>query len=426
MSGQVSSRGRVVMRLRISLLLLAGFAAICVIRYGMPDGAFDSTLLIYTDGASKPVAIFNGSAYELRDERPLNAYPPLLIDAVLLMEDRRFYTHHGVDGRAIIRAAWANVQHGSIVQGGSTLTQQLTRSRYLTHERTFLRKIKEVLLALGMETVLSKQEILERYLNEVYLGHRGTYEIRGIAAAARSYLGQEPGTLRPAEVALLVGLIRSPNTVSPLVSLQRARDRRDIVLRRLWDERRLSEAEYRRAVQEPIRAVRNSTVETRYFLDFVRKELAVKLSRVSGGRTLKVFTTLEMATQQAAHQAVAQGLLTLDRQRERPGHIVEGALVALDVQHGAIKAMVGGRDYHRSQFNRAVQAKRQPGSLFKPFIYLAAFEVGREGGATRLPLRRSFPINRSCAWSGMSDGCRGISMIGTMGRCGFARRLNNL
>ena len=312
------SFGRKVIRLGTPLLLLAGFAATWAVWHVVVGRAFGPTLLIYADTAREPTVTFRGASYVFGEERPLNAYPPLLIDAVLLMEDRRFYEHHGVDLRAVMRAAWANAQHGSIVQGGSTLTQQLARSRHLTHERTFSRKIKEVVLALGMETILSKQEILERYLNDVYLGQRGTYEVRGIAAASRHYLGKGPNALRPAEVALVVGLIRSPNTTSPLVSLQRARERRDLVLRRLLEERRLSDADYHRALKEPVRVVRDSTVE--------------------------------------------------------------GALVALDVEAGAIKAMVGGRDYQRSQFNRAVQAKRQPGSLFKPFIYLAAFEAGRVDG----------------------------------------------
>lgn len=381
MSGQASPLRRAAIRPKIFLVLLAGVAVAWAVWHVLAGRAFGPTLLIYADGANTPMAVFNGSAYELREERPLSAYPSLLVDAVLLMEDRRFYRHHGVDLRAVMRAAWANVQHGSIVQGGSTLTQQLARSRYLTHERSFSRKIKESALALGLETILSKQEILEQYLNEVYLGQRGTYELRGITAASRHYLGKAPGALRPAEVALLVGLIRSPNTASPLVSLRRARERRNLVLRRLREERRLSDADYRRALKEPVGVVRDSTVEATYFLDFVRKELETKLSSASGGRTLKVYTTLDMATQRAAHQAVVQGLLKLDGWRKAmPEHAVEGALVALDVRHGAVKAMVGGRDYQHSQFNRAVQAKRQAGSLFKPFIYLAAFEAGRRDG----------------------------------------------
>ncbi len=381
----MSSFRRVAIRLGSALVLAVGLVGAWVAWELVAGHLRQSSLMIYADGADGPMVTFRGASYVLGEERPLSAYPPLLIDAVLLMEDRRFYEHHGVDMRAVMRAAWANVQRGSIVQGGSTLTQQLARSRYLTHERAFSRKIKEVALSMGMEIILSKQEILERYLNDVYLGQRGTYEVRGIAAASRLYLGKEPGALREAEVALLVGLIRSPNTTSPLVSLQRARKRRDLVLRRLREERRLSDEDYHRALKEPVRAVRDSTVEATYFLDFVRKELEAKLSSASGGGVLKVFTTLDVATQQAAHQAVVQGLLKLDKRRKRtPEHAVEGALIALDVEHGAIKAMVGGRDYQRSQFNRAVQAKRQPGSLFKPFIYLAAFEAGRIDGREAL------------------------------------------
>ena len=382
----MSSFSRVAIRLGSALVLAAGLVGAWVVWELVAGHLRQSSLMIYADGADRPMATFRSASYVLGEERPLSAYPPLLIDAVLLMEDRRFYQHHGVDLRAVMRAAWANVQHESIVQGGSTLTQQLARSRYLTHERTFSRKIKEVAIALGMEIILSKQEILERYLNDVYLGQRGTYEIRGIAAASRHYLGKEPGALRPAEVAVLVGLIRSPNTASPLVSLQRARERRNFVLRRLREERRLSDADYHRALKEPVRVVRDSTVEATHFLDFVRKELEAKLSGASGGGALKVFTTLDVATQQAAHQAVVRELLKLDGRRRKGTleHAVEGALVALDVEHGAIKAMVGGRDYQRSQFNRAVQAKRQPGSLFKPFIYLAAFEAGRVDGREAL------------------------------------------
>lgn len=385
MGGQMLSFGRLTIRLGSALALAAGLVGAWVAWELVADHLRQSRLMIYADGADEPMVTSRGASYVLGEERPLSAYPSLLIDAVLLMEDRRFYEHHGVDLRAVMRAAWANAQHESIVQGGSTVTQQLARSRYLTRERTFSRKIKEAALALGMEIILSKQEILERYLNDVYLGQRGTYEVRGFTAASRHYLGKEPGALRPDEVALLVGLIRSPNTTSPLVSLRRARQRRDLVLRRMWEERKLSDADYRRALKEPIRVVRDSTVEATHFLDFVRKELEAKFAGVSNGGTLKVFTTLDMATQQAAHQAVVQGLSKLDGRRKRtPGTAVEGALVALDVKAGAIKAMVGGRDYHRSQFNRAVQARRQPGSLFKPFIYLTAFEAGHVDGRDAL------------------------------------------
>src|SRR5574337_691679 len=254
MSGQMLSFDRSSIRLSYALVLALGLIGAWVVWELVAGHVRQSRLMIYADGADKPLVTFQGASYVLGEERPLSAYPSLLVDAVLLMEDRRFYQHHGVDLRAVMRAAWANAQHGTIVQGGSTLTQQLARSRYLTHERSFSRKIKESALALGLEITLSKQEILERYLNDVYLGQRGTYELRGVAAASRHYLGKEPGALRPGEVALLVGLIRSPNTASPLVSLRRARERRDLVLRRLLEERKLSDADYRRALKEPVRS----------------------------------------------------------------------------------------------------------------------------------------------------------------------------
>lgn len=381
----MSSFGRAAIVLGTALLLMVGFVTAWAIRQVVTDTQSGPTWLIYADGVKSPLVAFRGGAYELRDERPLSDYPPLLIDAILLTEDRRFYQHHGVDPRAVMRAAWANARHGAIMQGGSTLTQQLARWRYLDRTRTLSRKVKEAALAVALEATLSKHEILERYMNEVYLGQRGTYEVRGMAAASRQYLGKELGALRPAEVALLVGLIRSPNKASPFVSPRRARERRDLVLGRLLEEGRLGEADYHRALKEPIRVVKGSTVEAPYFLDFLRKELEARLSGSSIGRTLRVYTTLDVATQQAAHQAVVQRLARLDGQHKRgPENAAEGALVALDVQTGAIKAMVGGRSYHRSQFNRAVQARRQPGSLFKPFIYLAAFETGRGDGRDAL------------------------------------------
>jgi len=382
----MSSFARVTIFLGTVLLLVMGLAAAWAAWHVVAGRAFGPTLLFYADGASKPMAGFNGTAYEMREERRLSDYPRLLIDAVLLMEDRRFYQHRGVDLQAVMRAAWSNARHGTIMQGGSTLTQQLVRLRYLSRERTFTRKVKEAILAIALEAALSKQEILERYLNEIYLGQRGTYEVHGIAAASRLYVGKEPGALRPAEAALLVGLIRSPNKASPLVSPRRARERRDLVLRRLLEEGKLGLADYRRALKEPVRVVESSTVEASHFLDFVRKEVEAKVSRRARVPALKVFTTLDVATQQTAQQAVTQGLFRLDGQRQTRGmgNALEGALVALDVETGAIKAMVGGRDYQRSQFNRAAQARRQPGSLFKPFVYLAAFEARRGSGTSAI------------------------------------------
>ncbi|MBF8261287.1 MAG: Multimodular transpeptidase-transglycosylase [candidate division NC10 bacterium] len=310
---------------------------------------------------------------------------PFGVWAVLLMEDRRFYQHRGVDLKALARAAWVNARSGAIRQGGSTLTQQLARGRYLSGERTFSRKIKEAILALTLEAALSKQEILERYLNEIYLGQRGILEVHGIGTASLFYLGKEPSGLRPAEVALLVGMIRSPNTTSPFTSPRRARERRDVVLRRLRLEGKLSVAEYRRALKDPVRVAKGSTVDAAHFLEFVRREVEAKLPASARSRSLKVFTTLDPQVQQAAQRAVRLGMHRIDGRRGGGrGNAAEASLVALDVETGAIKAMVGGRNYQRSQFNRAVQARRQPGSLFKPFIFLAAFEARRGGDGPAL------------------------------------------
>jgi penicillin-binding protein 1B len=366
----------VIILLGTGLLLLIGLAGAWAVWHVVIRRDVGTHLVIYADGVNEPIATFRGKAYQLRDDRPLHAYPPLLIDAVLLMEDRRFHQHAGLDLRAVLRAGWANARSLRIVQGGSTLTQQLARSRYLNHERTLSRKVKEAILALTLEATHSKEEILTLYLNEVYLGQVGTLEVRGMAAASRAFLGKEPGALEPADVALLVGMIQSPNRTSPLVSQRRARERRDLVLRRLHAEGRLKVADYRRALREPIRVVKNSPVEVAHFLDFVRQEVESTVSPYRRAGGMKVFTTLDLTAQQAAHLAVARGLSNVEhRHRHRSEKVVEAALVALDVETGAIRAMVGGRSYLASQFNRAVQAQRQPGSLFKPFVYLAAFEV---------------------------------------------------
>jgi penicillin-binding protein 1B len=376
----MSSFGRMVIIVGAALLLLVGFAVAWAAWQIVADRLFTTRMVIYADGVREPIAAVRGVVYEAREERLLKEFPPLLIDAVLLMEDRRFYEHRGVDLRALARAAWVNARSGALRQGGSTLTQQLARGRYLSGARTFSRKIKEAILALTLEVTLSKQEILERYLNEIYLGQRGILEVHGFGAASRLYLGKEPSALDPAEVALLVGKIRSPNTTSPFTSPRRARERRDVVLRRLRSEGKLGVAEYRRALRDPVRVAKSSTVDAAHFLEFVRQEVEAKLPDSARARSLKVFTTLDPEAQQAAQRAVRLGMHRIDGHRGGgTGNAAEASLVALDVETGAIKAMVGGRSYQRSQFNRAVQARRQPGSLFKPFIYLAAFEARRGG-----------------------------------------------
>jgi penicillin-binding protein 1B len=305
---------------------------------------------------------------------------PTLRTAVLATEDDRFYEHGGLDPRGILRALWSNVRKGRVAQGGSTITQQLVKSRLLTPERTLGRKITEAWLSTALEWRYSKDQILEAYLNEVYLGQSGGTAVRGVGAASRAYFGKEVHQLTLAESALLAGMIRGPNSYSPVSNPDRARERRDVVLTRLRDLGKISEADYRKAKREPVRArstAANGLVAP-YFVDYVRAELEraadVDLADQHG---VRVYTTLDPVLQRLAESAVVKGLDRLETSRPRlrrqdPEARLQVAMVVLDPATGQVRALVGGRDYRSSQFNRAILAHRQPGSAFKPFVFLAA------------------------------------------------------
>ena len=310
------------------------------------------------------------------DYRPvkLAEAPKALIDAVLAAEDHRFFERGALDVRAIIRAAWANLVSGKVTQGGSTITQQLVKNRLLTHERTIARKLEEAWLAILVASGYSKAQILEAYLNEIYLGQRGSLAIRGVGAAARAYFSKEPHQLTPGEAAVLAGMVRAPNTFSPVLNPDRARARRDVVLARMHELRMLDAAAYERARGEPLRPLARpwpgSTAP--YFADYVRQELEER--SLQGAR---IDTTLDLTLQRFAENAVARGLDQLESsfprlRRGDPRARLQVALVAIDPATGEIRAFVGGRDYQASQFNRATLAQRQAGSAFKPFVYLAA------------------------------------------------------
>ena len=312
--------------------------------------------------------------------------PRVLIDAVLAVEDHRFFEHGGFDGHALIRAVWSNLRAGRITQGGSTLTQQLVKIRLLSSERTFIRKLAEVWLAAAIEWRYSKEQILEMYLNEVYLGQRGSTAIRGIGAATQAYLRKDPGQLSVSEAALLAGMVRAPNSYSPVVNPARARERRDVVLRRMRELGKISEADYQKARRDGIgvRARLASLQPAPYFLDHVRQELEQRFGpEVMARRGIRTFTSLDLPLQRFAEAAVIRGLDDLETRvrglrRRDDGQRLQAALVAIDSQTGHIRALVGGRDYQTSQFNRAAQARRQAGSAFKPLVYLAALRP-REG-----------------------------------------------
>lgn len=327
-----------------------------------------------------------GVSRQVRTWVPLRDIPPALVDTVLQVEDHRFYWHPGIDPIAVGRAVVANLLRGGVVQGGSTITQQLAKNLFYTPKRTLSRKFQEAFAALVLEAKYRKEEILEGYLNEIYLGQAGSVGIFGVAAAAQTYFGKPIQELTVEETALIAGLIKGPNTYSPFKDRDMAKRRRDVVLRLLRDAGRLSEAEWTAAVNRPLRVfpLQDMVADAPYFVDYLLSH-AEGTGGIEWPPGAKVYTTLDPLVQRLAEDAIARGVAQLEqaypalKREEEP---LQAALVALDPRAGEILAMVGGRDYRHSQFNRAVQAKRQPGSLFKPFVYLAAFEFreGSEGG----------------------------------------------
>jgi penicillin-binding protein 1A len=293
--------------------------------------------------------------------------PDYLAAAVLAVEDRRFYEHGGVDVRGLARAALENLRAGRVVQGGSTLTQQLAKNTFLDSERTFSRKIREMLLAYWIEGAYSKDEILELYLNRVYFG-AGAW---GVEAAARRYFGKSAADLSLGEAALLAGLLKAPSRDSPTSDVARAEARATVVLEVMAETGAITPAELDAALAEPVRVLARARAEpvvAGWFVDWV---VADAQAATGGGvRDLVIRTTLDLDAQRAAERAVEAALAAAGDSGAE-----QAALVALDGD-GAVRAMVGGRVYADSQFNRAIQARRQPGSAFKPFVYAAAIEAG--------------------------------------------------
>lgn len=319
--------------------------------------------------------------------------PPLLIKAVLAIEDERFFSHHGVDPIGILRALWVNVSRLSLQQGGSTLTQQLMKNFLLSDERTLTRKIPEAVMALIAERKYSKQVILENYLNEIYLGQRGSQGIFGVWEAAQFYYSKPLSDLSVGETALLAGLIRAPNRLSPYRSAEAATKRRNVVLAKLFDDDVITRKQYDAAVREklPQRSLFKVTNEAPYYVDYLRRELEQNYSNeVLTQEGLRIFTSLDLQMERFAERALTEGLKKLEEKhpalrKKGSDDSLEGAIIVLRPQTGEIKAMVGGRSYQKSQFNRVFQAKRQPGSIFKPFVYLAALMYGGQSGTKYTP-----------------------------------------
>lgn len=294
--------------------------------------------------------------------------------AVLAIEDHTFYRHWGINPKRIFKAAIDNILKGKITVGGSTITQQLAKIAFLTQKRSFKRKLKELILALTLEHNYSKNEILEMYLNQVYLGH-GAY---GIQQAARIYFSKNVSELTLSEAAMLAGLIRSPMYYSPIKNYDRAIKRRNLVLRRMLELGYISPQQYNEAISEPliIGYYQIPCYTAPYFIEYIRDQLESDFPSdllYTGGLTIK--TTLDLNLQRQAEKILDAHLSKLDNVLKST-EPVQAALVALDVKTGQILTMCGGRDFRKTQFNRVTQARRQPGSAFKPIIYLAALKHG--------------------------------------------------
>ena len=328
----------------------------------------------------EPVPIRNlfGDEWEKRTLVAYQDIPPHLIDALLAIEDRRFYSHGGIDTLGIARALWRNLDSKNELQGGSTITQQLAKNFFLTPERSMKRKINEALLALVIEGRQTKKEILELYLNEIYMGQRGAMSIHGIGEASRVFLRKEVKSINIPEAALLTGMIRAPNAYNPTRNPKQALERRNTVLKAMLEVDAITKEQYESFLLVPIKAYQSDTKINLapYFGDVVKTQLLEKYSSETiHKRNLNIFTSLDLDMQLAAEVSIAAGLKNIDKKREKStGKKIQGCLIAIEPRTGYIKAFVGGRNYSKSQFNRINQAERQPGSVFKPVVYAAAFE----------------------------------------------------
>ncbi|WP_137389941.1 transglycosylase domain-containing protein [Rhodoligotrophos defluvii] len=372
---KVSGLPRAFFEVGSDALTLGLIAALGILYYALPP--FTGTGDIWNRGREYAVTFTDASGQFIGrrgvrqdDNIALEEIPPHVIKAVLATEDARFFTHVGVDVLGTMRALISNLRANDVVQGGSTLTQQLAKNLFLSPERTFRRKINEAFLALWIETRLTKPEILKLYLDRSYLGG-GTY---GVEAAAQFYFGKSIRDVNLPEAAMLAGLFKAPSTYAPHVHPEAARARANVVLHRMLDAGYISQGELFAARRAPAESTKPpSFFAPDYFLDYAYSQTLRILQEhnLTGEYVIEVRTTIDIALQKHAQKTINDVLAT-EGQKLRAN---EGALVAMRPD-GAVKAIVGGRDYEQSQFNRATDARRQPGSSFKPLVYLAALRAG--------------------------------------------------
>jgi penicillin-binding protein 1B len=370
-----------------------------IVRVEFSKGATPVVARIIDEATNKPTGALALEAPmltafasgEKRRFTPLTSIPERMRHAVLAIEDRRFYDHPGVD---VIRSVGAIVTNlfgnKEYLVGGSTLTQQIVKNTFLTREQTMKRKLQEQLMALVLESRLTKDQIFELYLNDMVLGQRGPFAIHGVAEASRIFFGKDVRNVSLAEAATIAGLLQSPSRLSPFRNPERAIERRNVVLASMVEAEYITEEEATASKKAPLglaaRALEN---EAPYFVDYVSQQVGERYAGLfDKNASVDVYTTIDLQMQRIAQEAVGEGIVSLDKQlaaRKKKGQ-VQAALIAVDPRTGDILAMVGGRAYNQSQYNRAVTTRRQPGSVFKPFVYLAAFEhMVAEGASSPTP-----------------------------------------
>jgi penicillin-binding protein 1B len=326
--------------------------------------------------------LFFGSEREQRQLVSIEHVPKHVVRAVLAAEDNRFFEHRGLDPLGIVRALYANLRSGDIRQGGSTITQQLAKNYFLTPERTLTRKVKEGVMALIIEAMYDKNVILEIYLNEIYFGQKESVSVNGIGEASAFYFGKPVADLSVSDGAVLAALIRAPNLFSPYADKDRCIARRDSVLEAMYEQQWLTAEELKAAVATPLVTSGYEAYVRRapYFMDYLSHQLtSLYTPEALSSLGLSIFTTLDTQVQMAAEEALTKGLKRIEAthsrlKRKEPEKRLQGAVVVIQPKTGYLLAMVGGRDYGANQFNRITQAKRQPGSAFKPFVFLSSLD----------------------------------------------------
>lgn len=356
--------------------------------------------------------------------------PPVLVHAILSIEDHRFFQHSGLDLFGIARALLRNVDSddaagdGHVRQGGSTITQQLVKNTYLTPERTFRRKYAEAMLSLALEQRMTKEDIFALYCNEVYLGQRGAVAVRGVEEAARIYFGKEMKNLSLAEAATIAGMIQGPARYSPLQHPEATQARRNLVLAAMAHDGWIDIGQAGASAKETVAVASSSSLDNSlapYFVDYVNRTADSRFDASPTSR--RIYTTIDLDLQQLAEAALKRQLDRLDVVYKNRAVKPQAALVALDPKTGNVLAMVGGRDYAESQLNRATDARRQPGSTFKPFVYAAAIEDGMSPVQTFSDTPREFVYDRNKVYRPANYG-GGYSMSDVTMRTGLVKSLN--